>query len=87
MDTISLAPLLAPLQSTLQELPAVDAAWEGGSAAFGTHEELSDIDAVALVAGDAIESTCASVETALNTLSPVALRLDVPAAPGFSQKF
>ena len=87
MDTISLAPLLAPLQSTLQGLPAVDAAWKGGSAAFGTHDELSDIDAVAVVADDAIESTFAAVETALNTLPPVALRLDVPATPGFSQKF
>ncbi len=61
MDTISRASLLALLQSTLQRLPAVDAAWEGGSAAFDTHDKLSDIDAVAMVADDAIESTFASV--------------------------
>lgn len=79
--------LILALQHAMQALPEVDAAWEGGSAAFGSHDELSDVDAVVVVADDAIERTFAHVQAALEAISPVALRLDVPGTTGFSQKF
>lgn len=79
--------LIGVLQSTLQDIDAVDAAWEGGSAAFANDDGLSDVDAVVVVADDAVESTFAQVEAALNALSPIALRYDVPGTPGFAQKF
>ena len=37
-------------------LDPVDAAWQGGSAAFGSEDELSDIDALAVVADDAVDA-------------------------------
>lgn len=85
--SITRTQLITTLQRALQSSAAVDAAWEGGSAAFGLDDGLSDVDAVAVVADDAIDATFAQVEAALNALSPVTLRHDVPAAPGYAQKF
>jgi hypothetical protein len=79
--------LVLALQRALDGVDAVDAAWEGGSAAFDACDELSDIDAVAVVADDAVASTFVAIESALAALSPVALRYDVPPAAGFAQKF
>ena len=87
MMPITRPQLIGVLQSTLQDIDAVDAAWEGGSAAFANDDGLSDVDAVVVVADDAVESTFAQVEAALNALSPIALRYDVPGTPGFAQKF
>jgi predicted nucleotidyltransferase len=79
--------LLATLRQVLHDDPAVDAAWEGGSAAFDRHDDLSDVDAVAVVADDAVEAVFTRVEAALAALSPLALRLDMPPQPGYAQKF
>jgi hypothetical protein len=79
--------LLARLRQALHEHAAVDAAWEGGSAAFARDDDLSDIDAVAVVADDAVEAVFTHTESALATLSPIALRLDMPPQPGYAQKF
>ena len=87
MGTVTRLQLLELLRGTLEEIAAVDAAWEGGSAAFGNDDALSDIDAVAVAADDAADATFARVESALGTLSPVTLRYDVPTTPGFMQKF
>lgn len=87
MSILTRTELVTGLQRALQGVAAVDAAWEGGSAAFGSEDEWSDVDAVAVVADDAIESSFAQVEAALHALSPVVLRYDAPAAPGFAQKF
>jgi hypothetical protein len=87
MNPITRPALIAVLQGALQGIDAVDAAWEGGSAAFASDDGLSDVDAVAVVADDAVESTFAAVEAALHALSPIALRYDVPATAGFAQKF
>lgn len=87
MNTIDRARLLGTLQRSLQRIDAVDAAWEGGSAAFGRDDGLSDVDAVAVVADDAVESTFVAVEAALHALSPVTLRHDVQGTVGFAQKF
>lgn len=85
--TLDRLTLVGTLQRTLQAMPDVDAAWEGGSAAFGSNDALSDIDAVVVVADDAVEATFAVVESALQALSPVALRYDTPGTQGYSQKF
>lgn len=79
--------LLALLRRTLQAEAAVDAAWEGGSAAFARHDDLSDIDAVAVVADDAVEAVFARVEQALASLSPIELQLTMPPQPGYAQRF
>lgn len=87
MATVTRSQLFGTLQQTLQQIDAVDAAWEGGSAAFGGEDEWSDVDAVAVVADDAVESTFTQVEAALQALSPVTLRLEVPGTAGFAQRF
>lgn len=79
--------LLALLRRTLQADAAVDAAWEGGSAAFARDDALSDIDAVAVVADDAVDAVFARVEQALATLSPIELQLTMPPQPGYAQRF
>lgn len=79
--------LIAALVAALQQGDEVDAAWEGGSAAFGNVDAWSDIDAVAVVADDAVERTFARVQAALEALSPVTLRYDTPGTVGFAQKF
>lgn len=84
---VTRAELVAALQDSLQRQPAVDAAWEGGSAAFGNDDGLSDVDAVVVVADDAVEAVFAQVEADLQALSPVELRHDTPPTPGFAQRF
>jgi predicted nucleotidyltransferase len=86
-DTLTRTQLIASLRTALLALDPVDAAWEGGSAAFGTEDDLSDIDAVAVVADDAIDAVFAHVEAALNALSPITLRHAPANTPGFSQRF
>ena len=87
MNGIDRAQLIAVLHQALAADDAVDAAWEGGSAAFGSDDALSDVDAVAVVADDAVAATFARVEAALEGLSPVTLRHDVIGSAGFAQKF
>jgi hypothetical protein len=87
MSGVDRAALVATLKHSLAGSDAVDAAWEGGSAAFGSDDELSDVDAVAVVADDALDATFARVEAALHALSPVTLRHDVAATIGFVQRF
>jgi hypothetical protein len=87
MNTVVRAQVIEVLQRALQQISVVEAAWEGGSAAFGHVDGLSDIDAVAVVADDAVDATFGQVEAALGALSPIALRYDVPGTAGFRQKF
>lgn len=87
MTRMTRAQLMDTLQRALASMDTVDAAWEGGSAAYGSEDGLSDIDAVAVVADEAIASTFEAVEAALAALSPVVLRYDKPGTVGFSQEF
>jgi len=87
MAIVSRDRLIDVLRGTLQATDGVDAAWEGGSAAFGSDDALSDVDVVAVVADDAVDATFARIESALDALSPVTLRHDVAGTPGFAQKF
>lgn len=79
--------LVQTLRSALQALPCVQAAWEGGSAAFGAEDAWSDVDAVAVADEARFADTFAAVEVALETLSPLALVHVVTGAPGYSQRF
>ena len=49
MTRMTRAQLMDTLQRALASMDTVDAAWEGGSAAYGSEDGLSDIDAVAVV--------------------------------------
>ena len=87
MNSLARPHLVGVLQQALQSLDCVEAAWEGGSAAFGSLDDWSDIDAVVVVADDAVEATFGQVEAALHAVSPVILRYDTPGTVGFAQKF
>lgn len=75
------------LRQAFDALPAVLAAWEGGSAAFGRVDAWSDVDAVAVVADEAVDATFAAAEQALETLSPIAQVHRVAGTSGFRQRF
>lgn len=56
----------------LEPLPSVLAAWEGGSAAFGTVDRYSDIDLNVLVDDDAsLDHLYAAAEASLHAVSPI----------------
>lgn len=81
------ASLIHTLRASLEAQGRVVAAWEGGSAAFERDDEWSDVDAVAVVHDDAVAAVFAQVEADLAALSPIELRFDPPAVPGFAQRF
>lgn len=87
MGEVTRADVIEVLGQALERSDAVDAAWEGGSAAFGAADDLSDVDAVAVVADDAVDATFMQVESALDALSPVTLRHDVAGTAGYAQRF
>lgn len=87
MQSIDRNALIQTVRTALSNLAYVDAAWEGGSAAFGALDEYSDVDAVLVVADDAVEPTFSAVEAALSSLSPIKVRYDVPGSFGYTQKF
>lgn len=79
--------LLQVLQAALLGDRRVRAAWEGGSAAFDALDDWSDVDAVAVVDDEAVDAVFACVEQALQVLSPIELRLPMPTAAGYAQRF
>lgn len=81
------AQLIENLRPALAAHPDVDAAWEGGSAAFSYRDDLSDIDAVLVVADHAVEAVFAAVEATLGALSPVTLQHVVTGTVGYQQRF
>lgn len=71
--------IVSVVVQALESLPEVRAGWEGGSAAFGAVDAYSDIDLCFIVDGDAsFESLYAAAERALEAVSPVSVRHDVP---------
>ena len=75
------------LRETLSALPAVRAAWLGGSDASGRTDRYSDIDIQALVADEAVAIVFTAVTNALATLAPIdrQYRLPEPTWHGHSQ--
>ena len=67
------------LSLALEPIESVRAGWEGGSAAFGAVDAYSDIDLNFIVDDQcSLEALYSVAESALATISPVALTLSVP---------
>ncbi len=84
---VTRAQLVATVRAALVARVDVDAAWEGGSAAFDREDAWSDVDAVAVVADDAVAAVFSAVETALDALSPRELTLPMAGTTGYAQRF
>jgi hypothetical protein len=77
------------LHGALEPLAWVNAAWLGGSDAFGRADELSDVDLQVDVDDGQVAATFGAVEAALAAASPIVARL-VPPMPtwhGHAQRF
>jgi len=81
--------IIQTLTKTLKPLDYVHAFYEGGAAAFNRVDEWSDIDAYIVVDDDKVNETFAIVEKTLESLSPIALKYEVPQTPweGLYQAF
>jgi hypothetical protein len=73
------ARLVDALRAALQSAPWCDAAWLGGSDATGRRDRFSDIDLIAAVDDDHVETAFSHVRAALELLSPIDLSWRVPA--------
>jgi hypothetical protein len=77
------------LHGALLPLAWVNAAWLGGSDAFGRADELSDVDLQVDVDDGHVAATFGAVETALAAASPIVARLVMPMPTwhGHAQRF
>lgn len=89
IPTLTRQQIVDALHDALHELPAVRAAWLGGSDATGRTDRYSDIDCLALVEDDAVEPVFTAVAAALDALSPIEqkYRIPEPTWHGHSQIF
>ncbi len=76
--TVRREDILAAVRAALEPLPFVHAMWEGGAAAFGRVDAWSDIDLQVDVEDEHIGEIFGIVERALESVSPIALRFEVP---------
>lgn len=81
--------ILAVARAALEPLPYVSAMFEGGSAAFGRADAVSDVDLMVDVDAGHEDETFAALEAALSTLAPIATRwiMPTPAWHGMTQRF
>lgn len=77
--------LVAPLRA----LDAVEAVWEGGSAATGRLDAFSDVDLCIVAPADHTDAVFDAVERALATVAPIehAWRVEPPAFRDMAQRF
>ena len=77
------------LRRALEPLAYVNAAWLGGSDAFGRADELSDVDLQVDVDDGHVAATFGAVEAALAAASPIVARLVMPMPTwhGHAQRF
>lgn len=77
------------LRDALLPLPHVNAAWLGGSDAFGRADELSDVDLQVDVDDGFVAATFGAVEAALAAATPIVARLVMPMPTwhGHAQRF
>jgi predicted nucleotidyltransferase len=89
MTTVTRRSMIDALVAALQPRADVNAAWLGGSDAFGRADELSDVDLCVDVADGSALAVLDAVEDALRTLSPIRARYDVPEPSwhGHAQRF
>lgn len=74
--------ILRVIAETLEPLGYVYAVWEGGAIGHDRMDKWSDIDLYVDVEDTKIEKALSQVETALDSLSPIELKYEVPAVPG-----
>lgn len=81
--------LIDALHQTLAALPAVRAAYIGGSSAFGRDDAHSDIDLVAVVPPEQVGPVWAALEACITALGGASAVYPVPTAltPDFDQRF
>ncbi len=81
--------IVEKLIEVLEPLPHVLAMWEGGSTGFGRTDEWSDLDLQVDVDDERVADTVETIDRCLETLSPIAQRLEVPHPPaaGIAQIF
>lgn len=82
--------IIPALHNTLEALPCVRAAFLAGSEAFGRQDRYSDIDFNCIALPSDAAKIFSALEAALEKLSPIALKLEMPANPswpGMSQRF
>lgn len=70
--------IIAALRAALEPLDYVNAVWLGGSAAFDRADEWSDIDMMVDAADERVEEILPRVEAALQELSPIDLKFELP---------
>ena len=77
------------LRGALLPLPYVNAAWLGGSDAFGRSDELSDVDLQVDVDDGRVAAAFGAIEAALAAASPIVARLVMPMPTwhGHAQRF
>lgn len=77
---ISREEILAAIRGALEPLDIVHAMWEGGAAAFNRVDEWSDIDLQILCDDndEAVDEVFRRTEAAMETLSPIELKYEIP---------
>lgn len=76
--TINRQQIAAALLQALEPVEYVHAMWEGGSAAFGRADQWSDLDLQVDVEDEHAAEVFPLVEAALEQLSPIELRYEIP---------
>lgn len=79
--------LISVLQHALEPMRYVDAAWIGGSDAFGKVDRFSDIDLIAVVADDHLDSAFSEIDRALEELTTITGCYTDPRGVGYQQRF
>ena len=89
MARVTREQLWEAIEGAIADEPRVLAAWEGGSAATGRVDALSDLDLVLLVEPADVEAAFAMVEAWLAPLTAIdtAFRLPEPTWHGHAQSF
>lgn len=77
--TLTRETILNAVENALQPLAFVHALWQGGAAAFDRLDEWSDIDLMVIVDDDRVTDTITALEAALQALSPIDIRNELPA--------
>jgi len=81
--------ILAALKAALEPLEYVHAMWEGGAISFGRTDEMSDIDLYVDVEDSRVADVFPVVEEALERVSGIKLKYEVPLPPSnpYAQAF
>jgi hypothetical protein len=88
--TVTRESIVDACRDALHGIDSVQAAFLGGSESFGRQDEWSDIDLVCVADPADAADIFSAIEAALEQLSPIALKLEMPGNPtwpGLSQRF